>query len=176
MSKPEVMMKPKLLWTALCALIGLALAQVNGEVKLELKAFRVITTQESGKTSEKLEPALDVKPGQVVEYRLEASNTTDRPLSRVALTIPIPKNTYYQALSAQPLQYKGALIVPEFSFDSGQSFGKAPLKRKVRVSENGQEVEKELEVKPEEYTHVRWVIPQLGAKETVVLTLRAVVR
>lgn len=169
-------MKLNPLWIALFALLGLALAQASKDVKLDLKAFRVVTVQESGKTLEKLEPALDVKPGQVVEYRLEASNTTDRTLSRVALTIPVPKDTYYQALSAQPLKYAGSLIVPEFSFDLGQSFGKAPLKRKVKVSENGQEVEKEVEVQPEEYTHVRWVIPQFGAKETVVLTLRTVVR
>lgn len=169
-------MKLNYLWALLFTLATFALAQPSKDVKLELKAFRVLSVQEAGKTTEKLEPALDVKPGQVVEYRLEATNTTDRNLNQVALTIPVPKDTYYLALSAQPLKYESGLVIPEFSFDYGQTFGKAPLKHKVKVMENGKEVEKEVEVKPEEYTHVRWVLPLLKAKESVVLTLRTVVR
>jgi hypothetical protein len=42
--------------------------------------------------------------------------------------------------------------------------------------ENGKEVEKEVEVKPEEFTHARWVLPQMGARQTVMLKLRTIVR
>lgn len=169
-------MKLNLLWSLLFVLTTFAVAQANKDVKLELKAFRVVTVQDSGKTIEKLEAALDVKPGQVVEYQVTATNTTDRALSSVGVVIPIPRDTRYQALSAQPLKLGNGLVAPEFSFTDKNTFGKAPLKRKVRVTENGQELEKEVEVKPEEYTFVRWTVPQLAPKESVVLKLRTVVR
>lgn len=79
-------------------------------------------------------------------------------------------------MSALPLQLGATLVTAEFSYDGGKSYGKPPLKRKVRVVENGKEVEKEVEVKPEEYTHARWVLPELGAKQSVLLKLRTVVR
>ncbi|MDW8425502.1 MAG: hypothetical protein RMK51_06180 [Meiothermus sp.] len=157
-------------------LAGLVLAQGGTDIRLDLKAHRVVTVQQEGKTLERLEAALDVKPGQVIEYQLNAQNTTEKPLRQVALIIPIPANTAYQALSAQPLQLGETLVTAEFSFDGGRTFGRPPLKRKVRVVENGKEVEKEVEVKPEEYTHARWVLPELGAKQTVLLRLRTVVR
>ncbi len=165
------------LWiVALGLLLGLALAQSRNDIRLDLKAFRVVSTQDQGRTVEKLEAALDASPGQVVEYQLTAQNTTDNPLRQVALIIPIPASTAYQALSALPLQSGSTLVTPEFSYDGGKSYGKPPLKRKVRVVENGKEVEKEVEVKPEEYTHARWVLPELGANQSVLLKLRTVVR
>lgn len=157
-------------------LLAFALAQSRNDIRLDLKAFRVLSVQEQGRTVEKLEAALDAKPGQLIEYQLSAQNTTDNPLRQVALIIPIPASTAYQALSALPLQLGATLVTAEFSYDGGKSYGKPPLKRKVRVVENGKEVEKEVEVKPEEYTHARWVLPELGAKQSVLLKLRTVVR
>jgi len=159
--------------------LGLLLALVfaqKSDVRLDLKAYRVLSVQENGKTLEKLEAALDAKPGQLIEYQLEAANTTDRVLRQLALIIPIPTSTAYQALSAMPLKLGDSLIAPEFSFDGGRTYGKPPLKRTLKTMENGKEVLKEIEVKPEEYTHARWVLPQLSAKETVMLKLRTVVR
>lgn len=161
---------------ALALILTVALAQSRGDIRLDLKAFRVLSVQEQGRTVEKLEAALDAKPGQVIEYQLNAQNTTDNPLRQVALIIPIPATTTYQAMSAEPVRLGETLVIPEFSFDGGRSYGKLPLKRKVRVIENGKEVEKEVEVKPEEFTHARWVLPQMGAKQTVLVKLRTVVR
>ncbi|MFN3392507.1 MAG: hypothetical protein ACK40N_12195 [Meiothermus ruber] len=164
------------LGAVLLGLVGLALAQATSDVRLDLKAFRVVSVQEQNRTVERLEPALDAKPGQVIEYQLTALNTLSGPLRQVALIIPIPPTTTYQAQSALPLRLGNALIVPEFSFDGGKSYGRPPLKRKLKAVENGKEVEKEVEVKPEEYTHARWVIPQMEPKQTLTLTLRVVVR
>ncbi len=157
-------------------LLAFALAQPQDAVRLDLQAFRVLSVQDNGKVVEKFEVAADARPGQIIEYRLEAANVTDRGLRQVALVIPIPKSTAYQSLSAAPLRLGQTLIAPQFSFDGGNSYGVPPLKRMVRVLENGKEVSKEVEVKPEEYTHVRWLLPQLIAKENVMLKLRTVVR
>ncbi|MCS7058617.1 MAG: hypothetical protein NZ849_07350 [Meiothermus sp.] len=150
------------------ALLGSALAQ--REVRLDLKAFRVVSIDQGGRVVERLEPALEVRPGQLIEYQLSAQNTTDKPLRQVALVIPVPKEAVFQG--AFPLE--GARL--EFSYDGGRTYGQPPLKRKVRMVEGGREVEKEVEVKPEEYTHARWTLPELGAQQTVFLRLRAVVR
>lgn len=166
----------KRVWTiGLGLLLALAFALAKDEVRLDLKAYRVVSVQQDGKTVEKLEAALDAKPGQLIEYQLEAANTTDKALSRVALIIPIPTTTAYRALSALPVKSGENLVAPEFSFDGGRTYGRPPLKRTIKVSENGKETLKEVEVRPEEYTHARWVLA-LSAKESVVLKLRTTVR
>lgn len=162
--------------TVLLGLVGLALAQAASDIRLDLKAFRVVSLQEQNRTVERLEPALEAQPGQLIEYQLTALSTRDTPLRQVALVIPIPSSTAYQAGSAQPLRLGSTLVVPEFSFDGGRSYAYPPLKRKLKVVENGKEVEKEVEVKPEEYTHARWVIPQMEPRQTLTTRLRIVVR
>ena len=157
-------------------LLALALAQTRSEIRLDLRAYRVLIAQEAGRTVEKLEAALDARPGELIEYQLNAQNITDNPLRQVVLVIPIPTSTAYVDQSAQPFRLGETLVTAEFSFDGGRTYGKLPLMRKVKVIENGKEVEKEVEVKPEEFTHARWVLPQLGAKQTVLLRLRAAVR
>lgn len=170
-------MRVKQWWiVGLGLLLTLAMAQSRNDIRLDLKAFRVLSVQEANRITEKLEAALDVRPGQLIEYQLNAQNTTDNTLRQVALIIPIPSSTAYQALSAQPLRLGETLVTAEFSFDGGRTYGKLPLIRKVKVVENGKEVEKEIEVKPEEFTHARWVLPQMSAKQAVLLKLRTVVR
>lgn len=112
----------------------------------------------------------------MLEWRLVAENRSQNPLRQVALVIPIPKETYYLEGTAKPLSLNGVTIRPEFSFDGGRTFGFPPLKKRIRVVENGKEVEKEVEVKPEEYTHVRWLVPEVPKGGKVVVSLRTRVR
>lgn len=157
-------------------LLGLALAQSLGSMRLDLQAFRVLKVQENNKLVEKYETAVDARPGQLIEYRLEANNPTGKPIEQVSLVIPIPQSMTYQALSAEPLKVGDYKVIPQFSFDGGHTFGLLPLKRTVREVQNGKEVLKEVEVKAEEFTHVRWVLPRLEIQQNVALKLRAVVR
>ncbi|MGQ9735241.1 MAG: hypothetical protein ACUVUP_01385 [Thermaceae bacterium] len=115
-------------------------------------------------------------PGDVLEWRLVARNLSDSPLRQAALVIPIPKETFYIEGSAKPLAYSGKTILPEFSADGGRTFSRPPLKKRIRVQEGGKEVEKEVEVKPEEYTHVRYLIPELKAKDKLEVSIRTEVR
>lgn len=154
----------------LALLASLALAQA---LTLDLRPYLVKAAE--GKEVYEENP-LAVKPGDVLEWRLVAENRSQGDLRQVTLVIPIPKETYYLEGSAKPLQVGGTAAPPEFSFDGGKTFGKPPLKKRVRVVENGKEVEKEVEVKPEEYTHARWVIPLLPKGAKVTVSLRTVVR
>lgn len=150
----------------LAVLLAVAFAQLS----LDLKGFKVQVKE--GK--EVLVEALEVAPGEVVVWRLLAENKGKDPLRQVALVIPIPKETVF--LEAPVLLFKGAQIRPEFSFDGGRTFGFPPLKKRVRVVEGGKEVEKEVEVKPEAYTHARYLIPELKPGEKVEVTVRTRVR
>ncbi|WP_337843838.1 hypothetical protein [Thermus sp.] len=154
------------LWVLLAFLFTTALAQLG----LDLKGFKVQVKE--GK--EVLVEALEVAPGDVVAWRLLAENKGKDPLRQVALVIPIPKETVF--LEAPVLLFKGVQIRPEFSFDGGKTFGFPPLKKRVRVVEGGKEVEKEVEVRPEEYTHVRYLIPELKPGEQVEVLVRTKVR
>ncbi len=145
-------------------------------LRLDLKAFRVISTTENGKVAEKLETALDAKPGQVIEYQLEAANTSGFVLKGVALIIPIPATTAYRAGSAVTLKLQDAVIAPQFSFDGGKVFSYPPIMRKVKIKKDGVEAEHNIEVKPDEFTHVRWVLTEMPVKDIVKLKLRTTVR
>lgn len=152
------------------ALLSWALAQTLG---LDLRPYRVLVRE--GKEAYEENP-VGVKPGEVLEWRLVAENRTQAPLQRVVLVIPIPKETFYLEGTARPLELMGQQVLPEFSFDGGKTFALPPLKRKVKVVEGGQEVEKEIVVDPKEYTHARWVIPVLGPGAKVQVALRTQVR
>jgi hypothetical protein len=160
---------------AVCSVL-LVWALAQAPMVLDLLAYKVTQVEEAGKQVEKFQLALGGKPGEVLEYRLEASNASDRELRQLELIIPIPKSTAYQNQSAQPLTLGNTAIQPEFSFDGGAKYAVPPLKKKVKVTENGKEIEREVEVKPEEYTHARWVLPVLSPKQKQQLKLRVAVR
>ena len=145
-------------------------------LRLELASYKVVKVAAGeGKTVEKTLPAAEVAPGDVLLWVLTAENESDKRLHQVALTIPIPPSTVYIEGSAKPLKWKGSVIWPLFSYD-GVHFSRPPLKRRVRVRENGRVVEKEVVVPPSAYTHVRWVVPELGPGEKVQVRLRTRVR
>lgn len=162
-------------WTAVFFALAVAAAQ---PLWLELTSFRVLqVTNAAGERLEVFERAATAAPGETLEWRLAATNRSDQALEDVVLVIPVPPGTRYLAGSAQPLDLgEGVEVRPEFSFDGGTQFARPPLYKKVVVVTDGVEQEREVEVKPEAYTHVRWVLPVLNAGQTVTVRLRTVVR
>ncbi|WP_018465112.1 hypothetical protein [Calidithermus timidus] len=175
----------KRLWVMLIGFVA-TLAFARDPLAIEARTYRVVQVQQDGKTVERLEEALGVKPGEVLEFWYELSNTTIDPLRGVAVTVDLVKIgglrpdgsrvLAYLPATASVLKLGEFTLTPEFSYDGGRTYGKAPLFRKVKQLEGGKEIEKEVEVRPEEYTHIRWVIPQLGPNSKVLLKLRVVVR
>lgn len=145
-------------------------------ILLNLTQYKVTLQQDGNQTVERFEIAAGNKPGDVLEYRLEAKNVSDKSFKNVELIIPIPGETTYIDKSAQPLVDESGTVMPQFSSDGGANYSFPPLRKKVRVIENGKEVEKEVEVKPEEYTNARWLLPTLVTKQTRLLKLRVSVR
>ncbi len=171
------MKENRFLWLLLFAVLLTAWAGQE-VLRLELSSYRVVqTTNEKGEKAEAFLPAVSAAPGEVLEWRLRAANLSKKVLHDVSLVIPIPKGTRYLPGSAAELHLDDEIKVrPEFSFDGGATFAYPPLFKKVIVEENGIKKEKRQEVKPEEYTHARWLLPALAPGQIVNVRLRTVVR
>lgn len=151
---------------------GAALAQTStpaaSPLKLVLSQALVETVTKDGKSVEnlKVDPK-SVLPGAVLEQNVTATNTLKKAMGNIIVDLPVPDRTTY--LNGMAASGDAKTL---FSFDKGKTFGAAPLKRMITVTENGKSVQKEVEVKPSEYTNVRWVVGQLSAGSSLKLGFR----
>ncbi|GGB78741.1 MULTISPECIES: hypothetical protein [Deinococcus] len=149
--------------------VGVGLAQTS-PITLALVQELVRTVTVNGKTSEALTPApKSVVPGDLVRQQLTATNTSDRPINRVVLKLPVPEHATYIAVERSDVPGE---VRTEFSADGGKTFGLAPLKKTVLITENGQSVHKEVTVPPSDYTTVRWTLNQLPARAQATVGFR----
>ena len=159
----------------LCCAFAIALGQeaTPEAVGVEMVAFVVLEVrQDDGSTVESFVEAESVFPGQVIEYRLVATNRSggELPAGRLTLVGPIPEPTLYVAESASPSGPEWRL---EASLD-GESFAEPPL-LVVETDAEGREVE--VEADPGDYRALRWVVLRpLQPDEEIVLRYRVVVR
>ena len=128
----------------------------------------VKTTTVNGKSVEKLLPGPDtVLPGAVLEQAVTATNTLSKSMGNLSVNLRVPQGTTYLVSASG----QGDINVL-FSADQGKTYAAAPLMKTITVTENGKSVQKAVEVKPEEYTNVRWVVAQLNAGESLKLGFR----
>ena len=142
-------------------------------VSVELTAFVVTeVVLDDGRVTEEFAEAQAVFPGQVIEYRLTATNRSGAilPAGRLALVGPVPAETRYLADSATATGPDGRL---EASLD-GEAFAEPPL-LVTETDAEGREVE--VEADPGDYRALRWVVLRaLQPDEEIVLRYRVVVR
>ncbi|ADV68586.1 hypothetical protein [Deinococcus maricopensis] len=153
-------------------LLAFAAAQTPSPLKLVLSTSLVTTVTQNGRTEERLTPnPRSVLPGALVQQTLTVTNTSTRTLRGAVVRLPVPKNAVYAGALRNA---EGATA--QFSFDNAKTFGTAPLKRRITVTENGQSVTREVTVNPNEYTDVRWTLPALTAGQSVQLSYRITVK
>jgi len=132
----------------LALVLGFAgFAYAKGPVTGEIQAY-IVTKDSDG--IEKVLPAEETVPGQVMEFRIVFTNNGDSDVSGIKVVDPIPLNTRFigDSHSADvPASF-------EVSIDGGESFESVPVKR-VETQSDGSQIE--VVVPPEQYTHVRWV-------------------
>ncbi|PNY81645.1 hypothetical protein [Deinococcus koreensis] len=153
-------------------LLGSALAQSPSPISLNLVMSLVKNVTVGGKVTEQVVASpKSVFPGDVISQTVTVRNNTGKAIQNVPVKLPVPKSTSYLAAE------RGLNVVrAEYSIDGGQTFAAAPLKKTVTVVENGKSVRKEVEVKPNEYTAVRWVIGELAAGQSLKLGYRVQVK
>lgn len=147
-----------LLLLALAALLpGAALAQDGAtddnpvSVRLEIYVVSEVPVSGGG-TEERYTEATTARPGQVVEYRLFATNEGDTtlPAGTVVLLGPVPDGTSFVPNSATPSSER---VLTEFSASrppADDTFGEPP----ILVGEGDERSAAE----PEAYTAVRWTL------------------
>lgn len=180
--------RPALMLGLLAAMLVVGTALADGEtpaLQLDLDAYRIELVEEGDAIVERRVLALEVAPGDQLEWWLRAVNSGSEALPGLALDLPIPAGTWYLADTADlwRLDADGEPTVagvPAFtllvSADGGASFQAEPLMRTVVEDRDGARVEVEEVMPPEAYTHLRVVLEALPGESTLVLIARTIVR
>lgn len=116
-------------------------------IQVELTASRVSKLADG---HEQLRPASEARPGELIEYHVRYRNTGASRAQRVEATLPIPRDTVYEATDRLP--------VPLASLD-GRHFEPVPLRR-VAVQPDGRKVL--VTVPLSEYRYLRWPLGDLA--------------
>ena len=109
---------------ALVSVLGVVFAQDN-PVSVRIEAYIVSqVTADDGSITERFSESSTARPGQVVEYRVFATNddATTLPPESVSVLGPIPESSVYVDGSATPTSER---VRTEFSLD-GESYSEAP--------------------------------------------------
>lgn len=148
-------MMTRRLLSALVVLFALATgqaqdsAQSTNPIQLRTEIYIVsLVTLADGTQEERFTPATEAIPGQVIEYRVFATNVgeTTLPAGRVTILGPVMDGFEFVPRSATPSSER---VLTEFSAD-GETFGTAPL----LVGEG----EARRVVEPVDYQAVRWTL------------------
>lgn len=134
-----------------------AVARGAGEVQVELKAFKVVRRNQN----ETFTPAAKIKPGEIIEYRVEYSNRTNHAVKGLQATLPIPTGLRYLSGTAVPGKVAASL--------DGKTFAAAPLMRQVKLP-NGEN--KTVPVPVAEYRFLRWTLGELSAGKSTTVKAR----
>lgn len=136
----------------------------SGEVSSVLKAFSITFDADSNEVATEV---TEVKPGDIIEYRLTYQNGTGGDISQLKPVLPIPLEMFYLEDTAMPA-LSGASISP-----TANDFRQPPLTRQVTLPD-GSQVNRA--IPSEEYRRLQWLVPALAAGESVTLTARVEVR
>lgn len=93
----------------------------------------------------------DARPGDVLRYRLEFTNGTDRALRDVVLSNPIPETIRLVGGTVRSSRDDAQV---EYSADGGQTWSAEPMED---VQVEGRRVRRP--IPPDRFTNVRWTIP-----------------
>ena len=106
-------------------------------------------------------PAIQSKPGELIEYRGTYRNTGTAAVNQLQAIVPVPVGTTLMAASAQPAQAQASI--------DGIRFAPMPLTRMVRQPDGSDRKEA---VPLAEYRALRWEIGTLAAGGSTVVGLR----
>ena len=143
---------------ALSAVLGLSLA--NGAnaaeaLSVNLQAKQIVT--ENGK--QVLKTVNRANKGDLLQYQATYRNNIQKPMTDLALTLPVPANMVYVS-SSSPAPTQASL--------DGKKFENLPILRKV----NG----KMVEVPASQYRAVRWIVKTLPAQQSASVSINTKVQ
>lgn len=113
-----------------------------------IEAHKVVIGE---KGEELFVPANEVRPQDVIEYRLTYANHGAAAVHNVSITDPVPAGVHYVGKTAK----KPGSGRVEFSVDSGRSFHAWPVKVTKKTTA-GKEIT--VDATPDMVTHIRWTL------------------
>jgi len=165
-------MKPQKIFQALIITLTLVFSQnlvaaEPGHIEFKNTVQKVeSSTNKKGERTEKLVPATNVTPGDEVLYTIYFKNISDKAVSKIVITDPIPKSVRYKDGSAF-----GSGTEITYSVNGGKSYDK-PEKLMVKTKEG-----KKRPAVADDYTNIRWLFqPELQPGKQGVVHFRAVVK
>ena len=138
---------------------GVTAPAAPGDVESVLTQKKVVLSADKKET---LADSKDIKPGELIEYRVTYTNKSKGPVTGLTGTLPIPVGTEFQKGSAKPVMGIKA------SLGDGK-YEAIPLKRKVKQPD-GKTVEQD--VPTSEYRSLQWSLGELAAGKSVVVSAR----
>lgn len=143
---------------ALSTVLGISLA--NGAnaaeaLSVNLQAKQIVT--ENGK--QVLKTVNRANSGDIIQYQAIYRNNIQKPMTDLALTLPVPANMVYVS-SSSPAPTEASL--------DGKKFENLPIMRKV----NG----KMVEVPASQYRAVRWIVKTLPAQQSTTVSINTKVQ
>lgn len=138
-------------------------AAQSGGLPSELKVFQITLDADSNEVATEV---TEVKPGDIIEYRLTYTNNTGGDITQLKPVLPIPLQMFYLGEASPALS--GASLSP-----IADDFRQPPLTRQVTLPD-GSQVNRTIPA--EEYRRLQWVVPALAAGESITLTARVEVR
>ncbi len=127
-------------------------ALAKPQIAIDMVSEKEIVELIDGKEVKRIVPTTEVEPGQVLIFTLKYSNKGDEAATNVMIKNPIPKDTVYLVDSASGK-------APTFSIDGGKSFKKPSLLTYELKTNDGKTIQKA--ASPDQYTDIRWVIPEV---------------
>jgi len=113
-----------------------------------IEAHKVVVGE---KGDERFVPANEVRPQDVIEYRLTYANQGAEVVRNVSITDPVPTGVQYVEKTAK----KPGSGRVEFSVDKGKSFHAWPVKVTKKTADGR---ETTVDATPDMVTHIRWTL------------------
>lgn len=154
--------------TLIIFLLFSTIAWAQPKVTISIKAEKEVVVSERGQQVKKVVEAKEILPGEEIRYLLSFSNSGNEVAKNVVINDPIPAGTTYLPGSASEI---GDLT---FSIDQGKNYKKPALLTYEITTAEGKK-EKRV-ASPEEYTHIRWILPSIAAGEKGEVTFRIKVK
>ena len=132
------------------------------------QAEKEVTVTENGEKVTKRVPAAEAAPGETVIFTITYENTGDEAATNVVVNDPIPEGTAYIPGSATET---GEVT---FSIDGGKTYKKPSLLTYEVTNPDGSKEKRT--ASPEQYTNIRWQLPEIPAGEKGEVSFRVKVK
>lgn len=147
----------------LCSILFTSLsAFAKPQINLILDSKKVVVDKTTKKES--FLDSKDVKPGDVILYKIKVTNSGDSAALEVKPVGNIPDKTVYLPVEKQSFK-------TFFSIDKGTSFQEKP---KTAVREKGKNIIKDAPV--EMYNKIQWIINKINPSQTIELRYKVKVK